>query len=156
MNILTLAWPSFWYIRKSILTTLSNSISDFESQGPYRWVNQKSKYAGLFFLIEAPFTKCSTHHTTVYGSLFEQHLNYCNTIWSNTFPSYLGKLLALEKKITRAVSWSKFDAPTYPHFFFPTMLVPCIMLLTCLTKDYVTLFQFITLHMPIKWEQSSF
>ena len=52
----------------------------------------------------------------LYRSLFEPHFNYCNIIWSNTFPSHLGKLLILLKKIIRIISWSSFDAPSDPLF----------------------------------------
>ena len=53
---------------------------------------------------------------TVYKTLFEPHLNYCNVIWCNTFPTHLLKLKSLQKKIIRIISWSDFDAHTAPLF----------------------------------------
>lgn len=73
-----------------------------------------SKYVGLFFKLQHFLPTEAL--ITLYRSLFEPHLNYCNIIWNNTFPSYLGKLMILQKKILRALSWSKFDAPTDPLF----------------------------------------
>ena len=51
-------------------------------------------------------------HLALYQSLFEPHLNYCNIIRSNTFPSHLGKLTILHEKIIWAMSWAKFDTPS--------------------------------------------
>ena len=53
---------------------------------------------------------------TLYKSLFEPHITYCNIIWCNTYPSHLLKLQSLQKKIIRAISWSKFNAPTASLF----------------------------------------
>lgn len=49
-----------------------------------------SKYVGLFFKLRH-FLPVEAL-LTLYRSLFESHLNYCNVIWSNTYPSYLKKL----------------------------------------------------------------
>ena len=56
-----------------------------------------SKYVGLFFKLRHFLPGEAL--VTLYWSLFEPHLNYCNIIWSNTFPSHLWKLTILQKKI---------------------------------------------------------
>ena len=56
-----------------------------------------SKYVGLFFKLRHFLPGKAL--VTLYRSLFEPHLNYCNIIWSNTFPSHLWKLTILQKKI---------------------------------------------------------
>ena len=48
--------------------------------------------------------------------MFEPHINYCNIIWCNTFPTHLKKLECLQKKIIRAISWSGFNTPTRSLF----------------------------------------
>jgi hypothetical protein len=48
--------------------------------------------------------------------LFEPHISYCNVIWCNTYPSHLNKLISLQKKIIRAISWSWYNTPTRPLF----------------------------------------
>ena len=53
---------------------------------------------------------------TLYKTLFEPHLYYCTIIWGNTHPSHLTKLESLQKKIIRAISWSRANSPTR-HLF---------------------------------------
>ncbi len=72
------------------------------------------KYVGLFFKLRH-FLPLSAL-LTLYKTLFEPHINYCNIIWCNTFPSHLQKLQILQKKVVRALSWSHFNAPTKPVF----------------------------------------
>ena len=73
-----------------------------------------SKYVGLFSKLRhfLPFSAL----LTLYKTLFEPHLNYCNVIWCNTFPTHLLKLKSLQKKIIRIITWSDFDAHTAPLF----------------------------------------
>lgn len=52
----------------------------------------------------------------MYRSLFEPHLNYCNIIWNNTYPTYTEKLLTLQKKAIRAISWSTKYSPSNALF----------------------------------------
>ena len=73
-----------------------------------------SRYVGLFLKLRHFLPGEAL--LILYRSLFEPHFNYCNIIWSNTFPSHLGKLLILQKKIIRIISWSSFDAPSDPLF----------------------------------------
>ncbi len=73
-----------------------------------------SKYVGLFFKLRY-FLPLSAL-LILYKTLFEPHINYCNVIWCNTFPSHLRKLESLQKKIIRAISWSGFNTPTRPLF----------------------------------------
>ena len=80
----------------------------------HQLLNKLSKYVGLFYKIRH-FLPLSTL-LTLYKSLFEPHITYCNIIWCNTYPSHLLKLQSLQKKIIRAISWSKFNAPTASLF----------------------------------------
>lgn len=73
-----------------------------------------AKYTGLFYKLRHFLPE--TALLTLYRSLFEPHLNYCNIIWGNTFPTYLQKLITLQKKVVRALSWSSFDTPSDPLF----------------------------------------
>ena len=77
-------------------------------------VQKLSKYVSLFFKLRH-LLPCSTV-ITLYKTLFEPHLNYCTIIWGNTFKTHLTKLKSLQKKIIRAVSWSKPNSPTC-HLF---------------------------------------
>ena len=77
-------------------------------------VAKLSKYIGLFYKIRH-FLPTPTL-LTLYKTLFEPHLNYCTIIWGNTNPSFLIKLERLQKKIIRAISWSRFGAPSRPIF----------------------------------------
>lgn len=69
-----------------------------------------SKYVALFFKIRhfLPFSAL----LTLYKTLFQPHLHYCNIIQCNTFPTHLKKLEVLQKKVMRAISWSEFNSPT--------------------------------------------
>lgn len=73
-----------------------------------------SKYAGLFFKLRnfLPFSAL----LTLYKSLFEPHINFCNIIWCNTFPSHLKKFEILQKTVIRVLSWSSGNASTGPFF----------------------------------------
>lgn len=77
-------------------------------------IGKLSKYVGLFFKLRfyLPFIALMN----LYRSLFEPHLNYCNAIWCNTHPTYLQKLIVLQKKVIRAISWSEYRAPSNPLF----------------------------------------
>ena len=51
---------------------------------------------------------------SLYFSLFNSHLTYGIPVWGKSIYSY--KLLLLQKKIVRAISFSKYSAPTKPIF----------------------------------------
>lgn len=78
-------------------------------------IKELSKYVGLFYKLryDLPFDAL----LTLYRSLFESHLNYCNIIWCNTYPSHLEKLQILQKKVIRVISWANYDAPSGPLFY---------------------------------------
>ncbi|KAJ0003119.1 hypothetical protein NQD34_018159 [Periophthalmus magnuspinnatus] len=59
-------------------------------------VKKLSKIVGLLFKIRHVLP--SEALLTLYRSLFETHLNYCNVIWCNTYPTYTAKLQILQKK----------------------------------------------------------
>ena len=71
-------------------------------------------YSGLFFKLRDYLPLSAL--LTLYRSLFEPHLLYCNIIWCNTFPSYLYKLQTLQKKVIRTMFWSHFRDHTGPLF----------------------------------------
>ena len=77
-------------------------------------VHKLSKYVGLFFRLRHLLPRSIL--ITLYKTLFEPHLNYCNIIWGNTCPSHLEKLKSLQKKVIRAICWSKANSPTR-HLF---------------------------------------
>ena len=77
-------------------------------------IHKLSKYVGLFYKLRHILPLSAL--LTLYKTLFEPHLNYCNVIWCNTFPSHLKKLLSLQKKVIRALSWSEINTPTHPLF----------------------------------------
>ena len=48
----------------------------------------------------------------LYYTFIYPYLSYCNIVWGNTYSTYLTKLLLLQKKIVRIVSFSAFRAHT--------------------------------------------
>ena len=52
----------------------------------------------------------------LYCSLILPYLNYCNLVWSNTYPSHLNKLLVLQKKAVRIISGAPPRTHTDPLF----------------------------------------
>lgn len=77
-------------------------------------VGKLSKYVGLFYKLRTYLPQNAL--LGLYRSLFEPHLNYCNAIWCNTYLTYLQKLLVLQKKVIRVISWSDYNAPSNPLF----------------------------------------
>ena len=53
---------------------------------------------------------------TLYYSLIFPYLTYCNIVWASTFPTYLHKLLLLQKRFVRVATFSKFCTPSAPLF----------------------------------------
>ena len=91
-----------------------NDRSDFKNHIGHL-IHKLSKYVGLFFRLRHLLPRSTL--LTLYKTLFEPHLNYCNIIWGNTFSTDLAKLKSLQKKIIRAISWSKPNSPT-SHIFY--------------------------------------
>ena len=52
----------------------------------------------------------------IYYAHIYPHLNYCNSIWSTTYPSYLNHLNVLHKKIIRIITSSDYCEHTSPLF----------------------------------------
>ena len=77
--------------------------------------NKLSKYVGLFYKLRHILPLSAL--LTLYRSLFEPHIFYCNTIWCNTYPTNLNKLKVLQNKIIRAISWLDYNAPTTPSYY---------------------------------------
>lgn len=54
---------------------------------------------------------------TLYYTLIYPYLTYCNIVWASTFPSYLHKILLLQKRFVRLATFSKAIVPSSPLFF---------------------------------------
>ena len=52
----------------------------------------------------------------IYNTLILPHLNYCNIVWGNAYPTYLNQLFLLQKKAVRIITQSDFLAHTRPLF----------------------------------------
>lgn len=77
-------------------------------------IKKLSKLVGLFFKVRHVLP--SDVLLSLYRTLFEPHLNYCNFIWNNTYPTYTEKLMILQKKAIRAISRSTYNAHTNALF----------------------------------------
>ncbi len=89
--------------------------TELKFQMPYWSPNKLSKYFGLFF--KSRHLPPLSALLTIYKILFDPHLNYCNVIWCNTFPSHLKKNYRLFRKIVVCVLlWSELKAVTGPLF----------------------------------------
>ena len=53
---------------------------------------------------------------SLYYSLFNSHLSYGIPAWGNSNSIYTNKLLLIQKKIVRAISFADYSAPTKPLF----------------------------------------
>jgi hypothetical protein len=97
-----------------------------------------SMYSGLFFKLRDNLPLSAL--LTLYRSLFEPHLFYCNIIWCNTFPSYLHKLQSLQNKVIRTIFWAHFREHTGPLFEGPGILKladPNVFLNLCIVYQVV-------------------
>ena len=95
-------------------------------------------YSGLFFKLRDHLPLSAL--LTLYRSLFEPHLFYCNIIWCNTFPSYLHKLQSLQNKVIRTIFWAHFREHTGPLFEGPGILKladPNVFLNLCIVYQVV-------------------
>ena len=54
--------------------------------------------------------------TTMYHAHVSSILNYCNIIWSNTYPTHLQPIIKIQKRIIRITTNSEFLAHTAPLF----------------------------------------
>lgn len=52
----------------------------------------------------------------LYNAIIKPYFTYCNIIWGNTYKSYLEKLVKLQKKILRLITFSEYNSPTGPLF----------------------------------------
>ena len=62
-----------------------------------------------------PFVLPSSHLALYYSLLFP-HFNYCNIVWASTYPTYLTKLLIIQKRFLRMISHSNRYEPSAPLF----------------------------------------
>ena len=53
---------------------------------------------------------------TLYNSIIKPYFTYCITLWGNTFKTHLNKLVILQKKIIRLITFSDYRAHTQPLF----------------------------------------
>ena len=68
-----------------------------------------------------PFVLPSSHLTLYYSLLFP-HINYCNIVWAATFPTYLTKLLIIQKRFLRMITHSNRYEPSAPLFIKYSLL----------------------------------
>ena len=68
-----------------------------------------------------PFVLPSSH-LTLYYSLIFPHINYCNIVWAATYPTYLSKLLVIQKRYLRMISHSNRFEPSAPLFIKYSLL----------------------------------
>ena len=54
---------------------------------------------------------------TLYNSFLYPHLNYCISVWGNTYSSYLEPLVKLQKRAVRIIMGVKRNSPTDPIFW---------------------------------------
>ena len=52
----------------------------------------------------------------LYNSLIYPFLHYANIVWANNYPTRLDKLLKLQKKALRVITFSSYKAPFRPLF----------------------------------------
>ena len=76
--------------------------------------NKVTKSLGIIRKISALVH--SSCFLTLYYSLVCPYLTYCNIVWASTFPTYLQKILLLQKRFVRMATFSKSCAPTAPLF----------------------------------------
>ena len=53
---------------------------------------------------------------TLYNSLFQPYINYCNLVWASTYASYLEPLYLLQKKAIRIITFSPPRTRSNPLF----------------------------------------
>ncbi len=53
---------------------------------------------------------------TLYYSFLFPFINYCNIVWAATYPTYLKKLIVIQKKYLRFISHSNRYAPSAPLY----------------------------------------
>lgn len=58
----------------------------------------------------------SSAHLTLYYSFLFPFMNYCNVVWGATSPTYLAKIVKIQKKFLRMISYSSKYAPSAPLF----------------------------------------
>ena len=57
-----------------------------------------------------------SHLKILYYSLIHSHLTYGLILWGNALQKYISKLERVQKKAIRAITRSKFNAPSSPLF----------------------------------------
>ena len=73
-----------------------------------------SRIAALIFKVKNLMPQFTLK--TLYHAHVTPLLNYCNKIWSNTYPTHLDSLVKVQKRIVRTLTNSEFLAHTPPLF----------------------------------------
>ena len=73
-----------------------------------------SRGLGIIFKCRRLFTQSTL--VTLYNSFLYPHLNYCISVWGNTFDSYLDPLVKLQKRAVRVIVGAKWSSHTDPIF----------------------------------------
>ena len=53
---------------------------------------------------------------TLYNYMILPYLNYCNLVWGSTYKSSLKRIVILQKRATRIIGRSNYDAHADPIF----------------------------------------
>ena len=73
-----------------------------------------SESIGIIYKVS--FCLRTTSLCTLYFCLVYPYLVNCISVWESTYPSNLNRIFLLQKKVTRIISKSAFDAHTEPIF----------------------------------------
>ena len=76
--------------------------------------NKISKSVGLLY--KSRFFLTQKSKISLYYSLVYPYIQYCNIIWSSTYPSSLNRILLLQKRIIRIVANADYLSHTKPLF----------------------------------------
>ena len=75
----------------------------------------KSKVSsGIYALNMSKHVLKQSHLKILYYSLIHSHLTYGLILWGNALQKYISKLGRVQKKAIRAITRSKFNAPSSP------------------------------------------
>ncbi|XP_061576185.1 uncharacterized protein LOC133442243 [Cololabis saira] len=77
---------------------------------------------GWYFMLTEVLACDACRHLTLYYSLIFPHLNYCNIVWASTHPTYINKLLIIQKRFLRMISHANRYEPSAPLFINYSLL----------------------------------
>ena len=57
----------------------------------------------------------TTFSLTLYRTLIEPYLRYCNTVWGQCSDALKEELQCLQNKVARAIAFQRYDEANYPN-----------------------------------------